>query len=474
MKDKISVLILLLLGLGLAGGIWMSQNVADTRKGATGGSCSGGCYSSGSNCGLACGKPCRVLSASEAAAARAEGINCWEGAKRCCPVGDESLRGGGEPTVRPTVKPTSGQGEEVPGGAVSVKKGVAGGVIPAHLGSWGESWFYNWGYKPGYKNEADNWRSDVWQKFVPMFSPWQQMNLEKIRSNTDSQMKEVCEKGKYCGKGNYYLIGNEPDYHTNGGQERVGATMDEAAKNAVVRHGEMIKKIVARDSSARLIMVGFTRRSDDFVNTYIRYWKSYWGKDSVLADLPGLIRGWHFHIYEGYNVCPGDDSYFRGAVSYIDSKMREIYGRVVPNQEVWVTEMGSLSGVPAEGSSERGSFYRRMQCLVDTYEKSNLIKRYAWFYYGCSSSSHTFCKEAKTNYNLANSEGGVVLKKTDLWTRYAGGGSEWTGNCYSSEKNCSSNCAKQGGACQMVNTGQATEAKSEGYNCWNGAFRCRL
>lgn len=264
-----------------------------------------------------------------------------------------------------------------------LKKGIGGPATIRTLNGLKVGWFYNWHWNPAYDvNYYDRWNGEIWDKFVPLFSPWQNMDT----SFASSAINEICSKTSYCNKGGYYLIGNEPDHPGIGEQERMGGTIEEAAEISVRRHGEIIKRILAKDPTARFIMVGFYQRDDVFIDRYISYWKQYWVNDSVIAVLPSIIKGWQIHNYGSYKEVPSDDSYIRGALAFIDSKMVNVFGKKVNKQEVWVTEMGTLGKyVPNPNTQpvEFEKFKERMKGLVKVYDNSDIVTRYAWFYHGC-------------------------------------------------------------------------------------------
>lgn len=279
----------------------------------------------------------------------------------------------------------------------SPKKGVAGGVLPSKIGEMGVSWFYNWGYKPGYKDGVvaggvtlNNWDAGVWQKFVPMFYG----SNGGVR--TETQMREICQKTSYCRRGSYYLVGNEPDV---AGQDLVAS---DPVGAAISRQGEVIRAIRKVDPGARLIVLGLGSEQGitggpNFVKRFIDGWKGRWGGTEI-ENLPDIVRGWHFH---SYNTCGAGraESYARE----IDSAMMANFGKTVASQEIWVTEMGELSKAVATGKEEL------MRTCVQEYEGSPIVNRYAWFYAGCTETTHAYtdcAKEKWSSYTLMLPYGG--------------------------------------------------------------------
>lgn len=280
---------------------------------------------------------------------------------------------------------------------ISPKKGVAGGAILQTLTDTKTSWFYNWGYVPGYKTTSgfDNWDAKIWQKFIPFFSG-------KAYLDVDAQMTEICAKTDYCNRGNYYLVGNEPDI----ADEDLVAGSINPALDAAVFQGEVAKRIKSKDSSAKVIILGLSSKKEDFIRQFISEWEKHW-RGTNIADLSTIVQGWHFHAYGDYRECPASDALPRDFLRIVNDQMQKTFGRLIPNQELWITEMGSLDYIPAPydalRTADRNSFKNRMRCLTNVYENSPVVTRYAWFYFGCNPSIHDYqdCNSKRFSpYNL--------------------------------------------------------------------------
>ena len=361
---------------------------------------------------------------------------------------------------------------------ISSKKGVGGGATLEMLSELNTSWFYNWGYTPGYsqKSGLNNWDSEIWKHFVPMLTTWSSQDTSKI----DSQIGEICSKG-YCNKGNYYLIGNEPDVS---GQGLVPGTTDPVA-DAVQIQGEITQKILDKDPTAKLIILGLASPSKtDFVANFIQKWKEKWSGTKI-ANLAEVIKGWHFHTYTFYNyygVCPTDDSLPRDFKNFVDNKMTAVFGKTIPGQEIWVTEMGSLGhdNLPdPNNKTERDKYLNRMSCLIKVYEVSPVVNRYAWYYLGCGDNFHNYCKDPNSRFNLYSySPQTNSFSITDLGQKYAilptkeAPGLSCTGICYGSGNTCQ-NQACDGRPCTQLDETDVAQARNEGVtNCWPGTYRC--
>lgn len=262
---------------------------------------------------------------------------------------------------------------------ISPKKGIAGGATLQTLSEVKSSWFYNWAYIPVYKTGSpyNNWDPEVWKHFVPLF-------YGKGYTATASRMAEICSKTSYCNKGNYYLVGNEPENLEQDGTRGSANLVRDAAKF----QGEVAKRIFVKDPTAKLIILGLGYKDDIFIQNFISEWKNLW-QGTEIGNLPEIIKGWHFHTYGTW--CPTTDQLPRDFINVVNKKMTEVFGKVVSNQEVWITEMGGYGGT---------GFDRLMTCLVNAYENSSIVTRYAWFYHGCNSQVHSFCPLPWTSYNL--------------------------------------------------------------------------
>ena len=360
-------------------------------------------------------------------------------------------------------------------GDISSKKGVGGGATLEMLSELNASWFYNWGYTPGYKQESANWAPEIWQKFVPLFTikSWQ---------SVASRMKTICSKTNYCQDG-YYLIGNEPMVK---GQDYVdGYSEDEMVSFSVEKIGLISQAIKNEDSEAKLIILGLASPSKtDFVANFIQEWKTRW-LGTKIANLADVIKGWHFHTYtfsNYYGVCPTDDSLPRDFKDFVDNKMRVVFGKTIPQQEIWVTEMGSLGhdNLPdPNNKTERDKYLNRMSCLVKVYEASPVVNRYAWYYLGCGDNFHNYCKDPNSRFNLYSySPQTNSFSITDLGQKYASlptkepPGLSYTGICYGSGNTCQ-NQACDGRPCTQLDETDVAQARNEGVtNCWPGAYRC--
>lgn len=321
--------------------------------------------------------------------------------------------------------------------AIFSKKGIAGGATIKALAELNSSWFYNWGYTPGYLTD-DNWDRKTWERFVPLFYA---ASAEKDSSGiapVESQMKEICEKVGCNGR--YYLIGNEPLIQDwSGGDTGLDDRNDAiVARYVVERYGIIAKAIKSKDPNAKLIILGMDNldlqpeRKIKFVQTFIQRWYSYWmveRNDPVLRDLGKLIKGWHVHSYGRYFdywTKPDDLAHLENFSNTVNAGLAALFSGTIRDQEIWVTEFGSLERVPSESNpAERRRFLDRMQRMVSLYESSLLVSRYAWFYYGCSNSIHSFCHPAESQRQaiwLFRDNGGH-LEITDLGRHYAGLGS---------------------------------------------------
>jgi hypothetical protein len=282
------------------------------------------------------------------------------------------------------------------------KKGISGGVTPDLIDYFNISWFYNWAHYPVYKNSDLNWDQKVWQKFVPLF-------YGISYSSASIRIKEICTKRpEYC-NGGYYLIGNEPDNSLEDGKN--SKSLDEMVSNSVIRYGNIINSIKEHDPKAKFIILGLTSLNKEFTQLFITKWKDHWKSDPNLAILPDLIKGWHVHTYSNYYECPANDAPIKTYLDSINQKMIQVFGKTINDQELWVSEMGSLSNIPNPNSSDPqekanwNKFKKRMECLVKTYENSPLVTRYAWFYFGCNKSIHSFCSIPYASYNLSFPQG---------------------------------------------------------------------
>lgn len=282
----------------------------------------------------------------------------------------------------------------------SPKKGVGGGATLAKLNELRASWFFNWGYLPGYLSGSgyDNWEPPVWEKFVPMLTVYQSRDTGSIAG----QVEQICTKTSYCNKRNYYLVGNEPDEH---GQGLVPGTADPVA-DAVQVQGEITQKVLAKDPTAKLIILGLKGKDENFIRNFIIKWKERW-QGTNIANLKEVVAGWHFHTYSSdFTECPADDSLPRGFMQIVSDQLGQTFGQPVPAHELWITEIGTLDNVPPQygpGRERREEFLRRMECLVNVYESSPVVTRYAWYYFGCNPEINSFsrCADfAMLPYNL--------------------------------------------------------------------------
>ena len=274
----------------------------------------------------------------------------------------------------------------------SLKKGVGGGATLSQLNDLKVSWFHNWGPLPNYKT-LDNYDPEVWKKFVPLF-------FGKSYQGVGAAMEKICSRTTYCGKGNYYLAGNEPDQTL---QDAIEGSEDQV-RDAVFMQGEVIKRVKAYDPTAKFIVLGTAIPNRFFATEYIKKWKSRWQNDAVIADLPSVISGWHFHTY----TCHPSNTSIEQFKSAVDSEMQTTFGKKIVNEEIWITEMGRLDG---------GDPFGIMDCLINKYELSTtaaLVNRYAWFYLGCTASTLRYCPFPAKNYNFYISEA-----ITDLGKKYA-------------------------------------------------------
>jgi len=258
----------------------------------------------------------------------------------------------------------------------SLKKGVAGGATPETFPQIKVSWFYNWGYTPGYNQESglNNWDPEIWQKFVPLFTikGWQAVA---------SQMETICSQTNYC-QGSYYLIGNEPMVK---GQDYIdGYSEDEMASFSAEKIGLISQAIRKKDPKAQLIILGLASPSrTGFVVKFIQKWKEKWSGTEI-ANLAQVIKGWHVHIFPPYQYCPQTDQNLVDFSQTVNQTMQQHFEMNISNQEIWVTEMGSLDRLPAVSFGEHvNNLKNLMTCLVNVYENSSLVTRYAWFYHGC-------------------------------------------------------------------------------------------
>ena len=309
--------------------------------------------------------------------------------------------------------------------AISSKKGVGGPATLTTLSQIHSSWFYNWAYQPTYKDSVQNWDPLVWQKFVPLF-------YGKSHGAAGTHINDICSRPGlgYCNKGNYYLIGNEPDILS---QDKVSGTTN-APLDAAIFQGLTIKAIKTKDPTAKFIVLGLYGNNDTvFIQNFIIEWKNYWQvNDPTIADLSTVITGWHFHDYNNdYTLCPTDDSIARNFANTVNQQMIASFGRSLPNQEIWITEMGSLVApnyrdTSPAGQQERQKFLIRMACMVNTYESSSIVTRYAWFYHGCDRDVSTWnncwlfeCREYNLFYGKTCTSEGEFVGISDLGTKYS-------------------------------------------------------
>jgi len=386
-------------------------------------------------------------------------------------------------------------------GVLSSKKGVAGPVNSQRLETLKASWFFNWGPFPDpyHEDASENWTAEIWNSFVPLFygiaarEEGGDTAFQNRLANITSKMQKICSRTDYCSnpaKG-YYLIGNEPDVK---GQDRlIGSNAADMVINAVKRQGNVAKRILQEDPDAKLIMMGWGdwhRKIDDVAGTttedlikgYITQWKTQWAGDSLIANLANVASGWHFHVYDedevstnrgsDYSVCPSGDDIPRRFLEIVNSEMRKKFGKVVMNQELWVTEMGTLWNVPYETqTAEREKFKDRMRCLVNVFENSPVVTRYAWFYAGCDNGSAV----CSARYNLYYSNNSVYTI-TDLGRLYStlpnmpNFSLRYSGNCLGSS--CDAQCGG-GGKCRKI-TGMELIKVKENIVCWDGANRCSV
>ncbi len=307
---------------------------------------------------------------------------------------------------------------------ISSKKGVGGPATLTTLSQVKASWFHNWYYQPTFKDLTQNWDPVIWQKFVPLF-------YGKQSGTADIKISDICNRTSlgYCAKGNYYLIGNEPDVNS---QDKTAGTTN-APRDAAIRQGQIIKAVRTKDPTAKFIILGLSNGVDAvFIQNFIIEWKNYWQiNDPTITDLSTIVKGWHFHIYDNYDVCPISDDLPRRFTNTVNQQMLSSFGKIVPNQEIWITEMGSLTApdpndTSATGRQNRQKFLNRMTCLTNVYENSPIVTRYAWFYHGCDPASTTWtgCPTVKcTSYNLFYvkncSSAGGPLEISDLGTRFS-------------------------------------------------------
>lgn len=334
---------------------------------------------------------------------------------------------------------------------VSRKKGV-GGALP-FKGAINNaydlkiSWFYNWSYTPFWGNDQVNWSADVWNnprlEFVPMWpqKPYLKfLGITSCKTAADRQkmydaivtrINYICNRG-YCNRnpGRYHLIGNEPDGTTNDQDGMPGSS--DPAGDAASCYGAMIRAIKSKDSTAKFIILGLSKenRWDNyhFLENFIFKWRQiWWGTD--IANLADVVTGWDLHTYyitryyfiDTYATCPTNDSWPRNYLSDIDGLMQGYFGKKVPNQELWISEMGSLFNLPSRSNpTERNKFLRHMECLVNIYENSPIVTRYAWFYAGIDAKweATSLYNQALSNYCVRPAGSGNYCL-TDLGEKYA-------------------------------------------------------
>lgn len=301
---------------------------------------------------------------------------------------------------------------------VSAKKGVAGSspfknaLNRAH--DLNVSWYYSWSSTPFWGNDSVNWSPDAWNnpEFIPTFlsrgpNCGCQTDAKKTArtASVNTRMNPICSNG-YCQQNRYYLIGNEPEIV---GQDLCPGTTD-AVGDAIRCYGTIIRAIRIKDATARFIILGLSWENPSFVRDFIIKWRVTW-QGTEIENLSQTIRGWHLHSYGNYWECP-DDSRPRVYQETINNQMQITFSALVPNQEIWVTEMGSLNNLPAAtNQTERQRFLRRLECLVNAYENSPIVNRYAWFYAGEQGNGWV-----RTNLFLYQNGGYII---TDLGIKYA-------------------------------------------------------
>ena len=288
---------------------------------------------------------------------------------------------------------------------ISPKKGVGGPVTNETSSLAKVSWYYNWYFQP----LGNLWQTQNGAKFVPLFRSnppsinWCQ--AVDYLSNLDYRMGVVCNNN-YCQKGNYYLIGNEP---FEPGQDLRPGTND-PVYDAVNCYGEIMKKIRSFDSTAKFIILGIAYPESDRLEKtlqFIQRWKTHWQtKDPAMADLPAIIKGWHLHTYSNYLDCPTSDARVANFKTAVDNQIQAVYGHQVDGEEFWVTEMGSLTSPDNPTETQKQQFSRLMECLVNAYENSPIVNRYAWFYHGCLPIPNQYCETQwqRTSLFLPNSD----------------------------------------------------------------------
>lgn len=332
---------------------------------------------------------------------------------------------------------------------VSRKKGVGGAPFKGALNRAYDlkiSWFYNWAYTPFWGSDPANWSSDVWNnprlEFVPMWAQKPYLNSlgitscktaedqQKMHNAIVTRMNYICSRG-YCNRnpGRYHLIGNEPD-GTTPDQDGMPYSTD-LPGDAATCYGTIIKAIKSKDSTAKFIILGLSKENRwdnyNFLNGFIFKWKQIWGGTDI-GNLADVITGWDLHTYylssyygNSYASCPTNDSWPRNYLSDIDGLMQSVFGKKVPNQELWISEMGSLFNLPSRNNpTERNKFLRHMECLVNVYENSPVVTRYAWFYAGIDPKweATSLYNQAPNSYCVRPADGGNYCL-TDLGEKYA-------------------------------------------------------
>lgn len=304
------------------------------------------------------------------------------------------------------------------GSSFSFKKGAAGqgpflreqfstGIAPLKI-----SWIYNWGTLPfwGYYFEDKDWNNP---EFIPHWLSRgdfcgcrTESAKTQLRDKVASRMNTLCSNN-LCNKNRYHLIGNEPEIP---GQDLCPGTTD-AVQDAVNCYGIIAKTIKEKDPTAKLIMLGLGSDNTIFARSFIQKWKTTWQNTSI-ANLTTLINGWHFHDYGPYTRCPTDDARARNLLTAINQEIQTQFGTIIPNQEIWVTEMGSLTPPDPSNQAERQKFLKLMDCLVNVYENSSIVNRYAWFFTG--DKNHEWQLTSLFNYISDNN-----IQMTDLGLRYS-------------------------------------------------------
>lgn len=224
----------------------------------------------------------------------------------------------------------------------SAKKGIAGpgGSKPVDLAvqqsTIGAAWWYDWDrcYTGG-----------GLAQYMPM-----------IRATHDWTVTDFTRFP--CGS--YWLIGNEPD---NKSQDNL------TPMEAAICYGSLTHAILNYDSTAKIIIGGFTDPSQYTRTTYKAQFESAW-MSLYNENVIDVITGWHVHAYV-HRI--GSETTAQ-ALQRVTERQLRAWTQENPGLELWVTEFGSLDN--------GADLVYIMSAMTNWMEAEAGVTRYAWFYNG--------------------------------------------------------------------------------------------